>query len=284
MTFQEMRDIAHRVRRIPLEQVLVVSGAKRDRYDKAKWHTGKGPISCTMTKFMNWNEGVGGGGAIDLVMHLNSLDFKAALQWLCHHFQGFDQQRPPRVPAPAKLILPPRDPRRLPAVQQYLIRERALPESLVQALIESGRLYADHRSNAVFLLLGKENNPVGAELRGITAARWHGMAPGSRKDLGYFSVPASQATAVVLCESAIDAISCFALLRGPLCISTSGARPNPSWMPELMRQGYEIYCGFDTDPTGEEMADALIALCPGVKRLRPNPHDWNDVLKSSPSP
>jgi hypothetical protein len=160
------------------------------------------------------------------------------------------------------------------------MQERAIPAPLIQLLIDSGRLYADHRSNAVFLLLGKENHPVGAELRGTTAARWRGMAPASRKDLGYFSVPAPQATAVVLCESAIDAISCFALYPGRLCVSTSGARPNPSWLPELIRKGYDIYCGFDTDCTGDQMGEALIALYPAVKRLRPQHHDWNDVLQS----
>ena len=39
MTFQEIREQANRVRSIPLEEVLRLAGAKRDRYDKAKWHT-----------------------------------------------------------------------------------------------------------------------------------------------------------------------------------------------------------------------------------------------------
>lgn len=281
MTFQEIRDRANRVREIPLEDVLRLAGAERDRYDKAKWHTARGVISCTATKFMNWNQGVGGGGAIDLAMHLNDVGFRAAVEWLSSHFPDVDQPKATRISSATRLLLPPQDPGKLPAVRRYLIQQRAIPEPLIQILIDSGRLYADDRSNAVFLLLGKENHPVGAELRGITAARWRGMAPGSRKDLGYFSVPAPHATSVVLCESAIDAISCFALYPGRLCISTSGARPNPTWLPELIRQGYEIYCGFDTDVTGERVAGALIALYPRVKRLRPGEHDWNDDLKST---
>ncbi len=284
MTFQEIREQADRVRSIPLEEVLRLAGAKRDRYDKAKWHTAKGTISCTAAKFMNWSEGVGGGGAIDLAMHLNDLGFRAAVDWLSNRFPDYDQPKTAWTSNTTRLLLPPKDPGRLPAVRRYLNLQRAIPASLIQILIESGRLYADDRSNAVFLLLGKENSPVGAELRGITAARWRGMATGSSKDLGYFSVPVPQATAVVLCESAIDAISCVALHPGRLCISTSGARPNPSWVQDLIRQGYEIYCGFDTDSIGEQMASALIALYPSVKRLRPNQHDWNDALKSSSPP
>lgn len=284
MNFQEIRDRANRVRGIPLQEVLLLAGAKPDRHDNAKWHTCKGAISCTAAKFMNWNQGVGGGGAIDLAMHLNDVGFRAAVDWLSNHFPDFDQPKTAWTSNTTRLLLPPKDPGKLPAVRRYLIHERSIPASLIQILIDCGRLYADHRSNAVFLLGAKDNSPVGAELRGITPARWRGMAPGSRKDLGYFSVPAPQATAVVLCESAIDAISCVALYPGRLCVSTSGARPNPSWLPELIRQGHEVYCGFDTDSTGEQMAGALIALYPTVKRLRPSQHDWNDVLQSQSSP
>jgi hypothetical protein len=229
-------------------------------------------------KFINWNHGVGGGGAIDLAMHLNNLDFKAAVEWLWKHFSNPDH-REPRPPCRPNLTLPPQNPSKLPGVKRYLVHERAIAVSLIQPLIESGMLYADNRGNAVFLLLGKENRPVGAELRGTTPAQWRGMAPGSQKDLGYFSVPAPRAITVVLCESAIDAISCFALHPTHLCISTAGARPSPRWLALLINHGYEIYCGFDADDTGENMAAEMIALYPSVKRLRPTQHDWNDELK-----
>src|SRR3974377_983141 len=85
MTFQEIRNQANRRRGIPLEQILLLTGAKRDRYDRAKWHTGKGPISCTATKFMNWNQGIGGGGAINLALHPNDVWFRAGVAWLCDH-------------------------------------------------------------------------------------------------------------------------------------------------------------------------------------------------------
>jgi hypothetical protein len=280
MTFQEIRDRANRVRGVPLQAVLLLTGATRDRYDTAKWHTEKGTISCTGTKFMNWNHMMGGGGAIDLAMHLNNLNFKAAVQWLWDHFPNPDHREQAQPSCGTNLMLPPQEHSKLPSVRHYLVQERAIPASLIQILIESGRLYADNRSNAVFLLLGKENKPVGAELRGTTHERWRGMAPGSQKNLGYFSLPVPRASTVVLCESAIDAISCFALHPGRFCISTSGARPNPSWLPLLIRQGYEIYCGFDSDSTGEKMARDMIVLNPSIKRLCPTHHDWNDLLKA----
>jgi hypothetical protein len=280
MTFQEIRNRADRVRDVPLQEVLIKTGAFRDRCDRAKWHTTQGTISCTGAKFMNWNQNVGGGGAIDLVMHLNNQGFKAAVQWLCHHFPDFDRVGQPHPFGAPRLSLPPQERSKLPAVMRYLINERGIASSIIQTLIESGRLYADHRDNAVFLLLGKDNKPVGAELRGTTQTRWRGMAPGSQKDTGYFSIPNLRATAIVLCESAIDAISCYLLHPDHQCISTSGARSNPRWLPSLIHQGYEIYCGFDSDSTGDAMANAMIALYPCIKRLRPAHHDWNDVLTS----
>jgi hypothetical protein len=172
-------------------------------------------------------------------------------------------------------------------VQQYLIQQRALAPALLDPLIQSGTLYADTRANAVFLLLGKENIPVGAELRGTTARPWRGLAPGSQRDLGFFAVPTepppasvSVGKAVILCESAIDAISCFALHPQSRCLSTAGARPDPTWLKPLLNQAAQIYCGFDADPTGDHMADAMMALHPGIQRLRPPAHDWNDVLKA----
>jgi len=121
--------------------------------------------------------------------------------------------------------------------------------------------------------------PVGAELRGTTPLGWRGLAPGSRKDLGCFAIPAQPRSTIVLCESAIDAISCFALHPGYRCLSTAGARPNPLWLRPILDQGCQVYCGFDADPTGDAMAAAMIALHPAVQRLRPSQHDWNDILR-----
>jgi len=156
-----------------------------------------------------------------------------------------------------------------------------LTPSLVERLIASRTLYADQRANAVFLLLGKKNEPVGAELRGTSGISWRGMAKGSRKEQGYFSVGVHQAKTIVLCEAAIDAMSCSILIDDCLCISAAGARPNPAWLPTLLRPGHTIHCGFDADATGDQMADAMMALHPAIRRLRPTRHDWNDMLQAT---
>src|SRR5437667_2536818 len=65
-------------------------------------------------------------------------------------------------------------------------------------------------------------------------------------------------------------------------ISTAGARPNPRWLSALLAQGYIVYCGFDADGTGENLARQMMALYPRVRRLRPCLHDWNEVLRWHP--
>lgn len=283
MSFLQIREQADRVRAIPLEAVLELTEAKRDRSDRARWHTSQGVLSVNGPKFMNWSRGVGGGGAIDLVMHLENLDFKATVEWLSRRFPSAASAG--SLPAPSQqrsLELPPRDQAKLPLVTRYLVGERCLPAPVIDPLIEAGSIYADRRANAVFLLRREDGRPVGAELRGTTRRPWRGMAPGSKKDLGYFSVRPPQTAGVVLCESAIDALSCFALHPSFLCLSTAGVRPNPRWLDALLQDGQEVACGFDADPAGDAAARAMIALHPSVTRLRPSLKDWNDVLVTRP--
>lgn len=280
MTFAERRELVTGLRALPLEQVLPLCGAQRDRLDRRKWHTPAGTLSVTGAKFMNWTLGTGGGGAIDLVIHLRHLDFKGAVDWLAGHFPQILPPQAVVLPPASALRLPPPDLSQLAGVRDYLVAQRCLPSGLVNSLIDSGTLYADTRANAVFLLRDQRQLPVGAELRGTTGAPWHGLAPGSRKDLGCFAIPTETKPTVVLCESAIDALSCFVLHPQYRCLSTAGARPDPHWLRPLLDQGCLVYCGFDADPTGEAMAQAMRTLHRCVQRLRPSQHDWNDVLKT----
>ena len=107
-------------------------------------------------KFINWNRGVGGGGAIDLVTHLHNLGFKAAVEWLDRHFPGPALSHPAQPLSKLKMTLPQPDASKLALVKRYLVADRAIAPAGIEPLINTGRLYADYRANAVFLLLGKE--------------------------------------------------------------------------------------------------------------------------------
>ena len=282
-SFEKIKAKANEVRDIDLGALLQYFGSTKDLHDKAKWHTSQGVISVTGQKFMNWTRGTGGGGAIDFVIHLQGIGFKDAVLWLYNTFSCAPAQSVPnQLHTPKQVLkLPPRDDKKLYPVSHYLRDVRCIPQRLISNLIKSGKLYADIRGNAVFLLLGKKRKIVGAELRGTCNTKWRGMAPGSRKKSGCFYIVGQNPRKMVLCESAIDAVSCAVLHPEYTAISTSGAIADPAWLPNLLRNGCEIYCGFDTDRTGESMAKKMIKQYPSIKRLRPTGHDWNEVLQQN---
>ena len=270
---------ADRLRALPLPMVLEELAATHDPHDPAKWRTPQGTLTVTGPKFMNWHQGRGGGGAIDLVMHVRQVGFGQALQWLEGRFPGLASPPPAAPPWTQALTLPASVGENWPRVERYLVAERKLPRALLAPLVQANLLYADIRANAVFLMVDQEATPVGAELRGTTALAWRGLAPGSRKDRGCFAIPTTAGQASVLCESAIDALSCHALHPDYRCLSTAGARPDPAWLYPLLGQGLPVYCGFDADPAGDHMAQRLRELHPSVRRLRPPAKDWNDLLR-----
>jgi hypothetical protein len=299
------RQRADAVRSIPLEVVLTRWGSKRDQRDRSRWRTPHGPLSITGSKFFNWQLEIGGGGAIDLVMHLSGGDARAAVSWLEQLGWGAaaasstTQSSPVTCwqpssscrDAPAQrrgqLRLPAANLAKLQRVHRYLTLQRGLAVDLLQPLIDAGKVYADQRGNAVFLMVtGKANRPVGAELRGTSQRAWRGLVPGSCRDAGYFWIGQLDPEQIVICESAIDAISCFQLHSRHLharciCISSAGVRPDPPWLRPLLARGYPIYCGFDDDKPGNEASHQMIRRHPSIKRLPPPAHDWNDTLIAS---
>ena len=279
--FETIKKQAQFVRHIELHRILEQTGAVRDKNDPAKWHTGQGILCINSQKFFNWTKNLGGGGAIDLIMHLHQVDFMKAVAWLTENFASSEMPvlNKTKPLAHQSLILPPNNPKELPQITRYLTTKRGLPQALIQSLIDTGSLYADNRANTVFLLLGKEKTIVGAEIRGTTDRIWHALAMGSKKDRGFFYVKNKTSQKVVLCESAIDALSYYSLAQDCIAISTAGAHPNPPWLPSLIKRGLKVFCGFDADKTGDLMAEQMKALYPAIERLRPPKHDWNDVLK-----
>jgi hypothetical protein len=152
-------------------------------------------------------------------------------------------------------------------------------------------LYADARGNAVFVMqAGKPNRPIGAELRGTGQRVWRGLAPGSSKNAGYFWIGDPSAQHIVLCESAIDAISCHQFhaecrlhhWEGPA--SASRLRefvPTPLGCPRCWRAATTSTAA--STPTSP--ARPPVTRCsPVIGRSNacvPRDHDWNDVLTAA---
>jgi hypothetical protein len=143
-----LQELADHVRETDLAIVATHLGLKQDHCDKHKWRDAEHIISIDGSKFMNWAANKGGGGAIDLVMHVQQIDFKAAVQWL----SGLDLTAQPliiRKPLqledryPRSLDLPVPNEQRWLAVQDYLVETRKLPVGWVDRLHEKNLIYAD---------------------------------------------------------------------------------------------------------------------------------------------
>ena len=290
---------ADKVRDIPLEKVAEELGLDPDPKDKHKWQHENHIINITGSKFYDWQHLKGGGGAIDLVMHVNECDFKQAVAWLNDRFgEGAtltattyktreiiqtEQLRP--------FIPPVQDETKWQQVKTYLTRERRLPSSLVDNLHHLGLVYADSKQNAVFLRRSLDELSItGATLRGTAGAdnAFKGLALGSKRNAGWFhfgqggqsSDPIQRA---VLVESPIDAIS-FAVLdrtdsRKTIYLSTDGAGTVPL---EFLRQlpNKSVVVAYDNDEAGNLMALHVMEQLPLSVRRLPKTQDWNQELKN----
>ena len=158
--FDEIRNQAAKVRQINLVTVLQQLGAIADKNDSAKWHTPQGILSVTGSKFFNWTKNVGGGGAIDLIMHLEHIDFIKAVSWLTENCAcpGVPLSKKtwhrPRTP----LMLPKKNHQRLPQVNHYLTSCRCLPASSTGDLHSPSPfvLFLELHRESAYLLLSED--------------------------------------------------------------------------------------------------------------------------------
>jgi C-terminal domain on Strawberry notch homologue/Toprim-like/P-loop containing NTP hydrolase pore-1/Protein of unknown function (DUF3991) len=291
-------------RQMNLSEVAEQLGLQKDRYDKNKWKTAQHIISINDGKFYDWLAEKGGGGAIDLVMHVQDCSFKTAVEWLSG--QPF-QQQPMTESEVRSLELPQPDPATWSNVRQYLVDTRGLRTDWIDHLHARGLIYADDRSNVVFLRHALQaewvrGEATGANLRGTHPEQaFFGLAPGTVREEGWFWLRSSEGDIqrIILVESPIDALSLALLEREKrpdaeptIYLSTDGAGAIPL---EILRthleQGKPVIAAHDTDAAGEKFAWRLAQALPGIKRMAPAcGKDWNDRLlaekqgKSMPDP
>ena len=291
------RELADRCRGLPLVGVMEALGGERDGYDKQKWRLGDCAISLGTDdaphKFFDHRAGKGGGGAIDLVMHVTGRDFQSAVELLASMDGGHDAPVPKARPEKAipgaldPFQPPPADVRHLPAVMNYLTEVRGLPLALVQEVVDRGRLFADRRRNAVFLCTNG-SEVTGAEVRGTGSAAFKGMARGAHRGVGAFMLRCeAPAAAIVVVESAIDALSYRALYPEEHAYIVSAAGVLTEWplIEDLANwlNRPEIVVAYDNDAPGNRAAEALMASLQAqyfeVRRRAPILKDWNDQIR-----
>ena len=292
---QKYADIANKARDLPLKDVAYELGLEPDPKDKHKYQNEHHTINITGSKFYDWKQMEGGGGAIDLVMHVNQCDYKQSVAWLGDRFgetatieaanyktKNIIQTEPVREFVPP---VPEHD--KWQKVKQYLTRDRKLPSGLVDRLHEQGLIYADKNQNAVFIRRSIDEEKItGASLRGTAGDdnQFKGLAKGSRRKEGWFYFDKGEQSSdpvrrVVLVESPIDAMSLAVLERTDskktLYLSTDGAGQIPT---EFLAEVKEVAIAYDNDPSGNLMAQRVSSQLPNAVRKSPKTIDWNQDL------
>ena len=174
----------------------------------------------------------------------------------------------------------------------YLEKERKIPLDILDCPRFAGRIYTDQHNNAVFPHHDR-HGVCGFEIRNF---EFKGFAKGGEKGLWYSNFKPDD-TAMVIAESAIDAMSYHALHRPESTRYFSiGGEMNPmqrlllvSAMQKL-GQGGSVIVATDNDPAGKNYVQTIkeIALGAGREDLGVIEHrpegagkDWNEVLKAA---
>lgn len=186
-----------------------------------------------------------------------------------------------RVKARCEAMVP------IPGMHPYLENERSIPRDVLGDSRFAGRIRIDDRHNAIF----PHWNFLGICGYEIKNHAFTGFSPGGEKGL-WASHFRDTDTALVITETAIDALSHFTFKRpqNARYASTAGTL-NPS-QPELIRlaaqklpPGGTVILATDNDEGGDKLTAVIReALSPvNVKIIEERPsvrgRDWNDVIK-----
>ena len=290
--------LANKVRSISLEKVAYELGLDPHPQDKHKWINSDHSINITASKFYDWKQLHGGGGAIDLVMHVNQCDFKQSVSWLndrlgegaalgatTYYTSEIIQEQPQ-----LQFLPPTLDETKWERVRNYLKLERKLPSPLIDDLHQQGLIYADAKQNLVALRRDLSDETItGASLRGTVGENntFKGLAPGSKRSQGwfYFTMGGQSTDPIqraVLVESPIDAISLAVLertdSRRTIYLSTDGAGHVPVDFLQTFRDK-SVIVAYDNDAPGQEMAMEVMNSLPNAVRKEPHTKDWNEDLQ-----
>ncbi|WP_242039141.1 MobV family relaxase [Anabaena cylindrica] len=274
-------------------------------YERERWRGHGHIINIDGSKFYDFSpdQQKGGGGAIDLVMHVNQCNFRQAVVWLHERFgeAGVERAAIAHVKNRAADIIqtqarpqftpPVEDRNNWPAVERYLTQQRGIPSDCLQMLQNLGLLYADDQQNAVFVMRNLDGQRNGAFLRGTRGENnsFKGYSKGTkRRDSWFYFGLGGQATDkashVLLCSSPIEAISRAMLeyfVRGnvPPERTLYMAVDNINSLPvERLQNVPHILVTFGKDQSTHAAAQRVLQLLPQSQQVLSKASDWNQQL------
>jgi hypothetical protein len=303
---------ADQLRDLPLEDVAWHLGLDKADKGENRWKGLGQVININGSKWYDFTAEKGGGGAIDLVMHVVGCNFRQSLAWLCDRFGEEGMLRASRAKVeeqatkiveeePAPQFVPPKqDESTWLNVKNYLTKARGLPENFVDGLHSKGWLYADEQQNAVFTMrclwqpspmVSLDDETTGAFLRGTRGEdnSFMGYAPGTKRTQGWFYLhlggkATDEVEKVVICKSPIDALSCAAL-----SFAANSGMPETRTMflavdslkslpLDFLKNIPAITVACNNDSAGRSKAQAIKELLPQTIVAQPKTSDWNTEL------
>jgi Toprim-like/Protein of unknown function (DUF3991) len=302
----KITELADQVRNIPLREVLERYGFEaKPEGTTLRAKTERHNIVVTGSRWFDNKANVGGGGAIDLVIHIAGVDFSFACRSLADEFRPLTArktnlsfpsssgwQTAPEKKSFEELIAlyAVRDDSNWPVARAYLSETRKIDPAIVDELHAVGSIYAnDHRPNPslVFLHRDPHGKVRGATLRDTRHQSAFRPCLGSKLTAWFTVGNLAKVERIVAVESPIDALSYYSLFAGR-CDALAVVSGAGSTVPhELMFQAYDrrrsFVVAFDNDPAGEcgwAKAWDVTADWAGFRLLSecPKRKDWNDDL------
>jgi Toprim-like/Protein of unknown function (DUF3991) len=303
MTITELAD---QVRSIPLREVLELYGFEaKPEGTTFRAKTERHNIVVTGSRWFDNKANVGGGGAIDLVMHIAGVDFSVACRSLADEFRPLDAGQAslsfPRSsrsdPATEKksfeeliALYAVRDDSNWPVARVYLTETRRIDPAIADGLHAVGSIHAnDHRPNPSLVFLHRDayGKVRGATLRDTKHRSAFRPCLGNKLTAWFAIGNLAHADRVAAVESPIDALSYYSLFAGR-CDALAVVSCAGSTVPhELMLQAHDRRQAFvvalDNDVAGKRGSSKAwddTADWAGFRLSsdRPKHKDWNDDL------
>lgn len=291
MGIDELREIA-------LDDAMISLGYERDaKHSDSRrnvYITDIGKISIQGSKFFNFSSNIGGGGAIDLTMHIKNCSFIKACEFLNKGkiLLGYSEKKILKIKTPASpsSSIPALNDAKINIVIDYLVNDRKIPSDLVNSLINRNLIYANDYGSVVFLHTSfmPEYIATGATIR-ATKGDFKQTIGTKNEGLFWFGQNIKEAETVIFAESPVDIISYYCLKSGSSdnCYVSLSGLFFPSRLKEFLL-GKKIILALDNPDFEKNMTakEANLRLEKEIKlinskviRETPKLKDWNEDLK-----
>ena len=289
--------LADQVREIPLREVLTLYGFEaKPEGSTLRARSEHHNIVVTGRRWFDNKAGVGGAGAIDLLIHIAKVDFSAACRSLAGHFRpAATSQRALSFPMSRQQPAHPerksfeelaaiyavRDETKWPIARAYLVEKRKIAADLVDGLYQAGMIFANnHSPNPSLVFLHRDCLGVvrGASLRDTQHQSAFRPCLGNKLTAWFAVGHIATAQKVAVVESPIDALSYFGLRSGKpgklAVVSCAGAVVPHKLLTQAYARRQAFVVALDNDGAGAQ----------GWRKARDASADWTGFQISSESP